>query len=72
MKINRGKRREAVNEVKVIENINENPRFSNDKPRAKWSISSNKLQDHIYEWRNRNPFELTEDNPLRDIVKIKA
>ena len=35
MKTNRGKRRKAVNEVKVIEKINENPRFSNDKPRAK-------------------------------------
>ena len=48
--IDRAKRSETLDEVKVVENLNKNPEnFLEMSPLQKEVLLSNKLQDHAYE-----------------------
>ena len=58
----KGKRINALNEVKPVKNINKNLQiFEGASFMQKETHPLHKLQDHAYEWQN--PFELKEDNP---------
>ena len=61
MMIARSKRSKTVNQVKSVENINKNPKFSSVCTMQKEVSLAHKLQDHARELQN--PFKLKEDNP---------
>ena len=59
--INREKRTKTMSEVKPVENMRKNPKFSRESSMQKELLPSHKLQDHAY--KQQNPSRLKEDNP---------